>query len=297
LRYRENASRGKRLLAESRIRVGAFVLLLILSFSCLSLWGVRQKNPLADGLSFALTPLQSAVSQWVGRGEDQVLSWKELMGVRQQAEHLREENRRLRRELALLHGVESENRRLRRLHRLAEQQPWEAIPADVIGWGEEHFRTLLLNRGSVSGVTDSQPVITYAGLVGRVLAVQPHACLVLEITDPNSAVGVFAAPTPDEASGEVVLGVVSGSGLQELLFEPQGGKEVAEGLSVYTSATSTIYPAGLLVGWVRESVESSYTLQARLRVEPAVDFAALREALILTGLHRQEAVNLAEQVE
>ncbi len=296
-RYREKAPHGRHLLVESHVRLGSFVLLLILSLLCLSFWGVRHRNPLAEGFSFALTPLQSAVSQWVTRGGDRILSWKELMEVRRQAGQVQEENQRLRRELALLRSVESENQRLRRLHALADQQPSKTLPAAVIGRGEEQFRTLLLDRGSLSEVAERQPVITYAGLVGHVVAVQPHACKVLEITDPNSAIGVFVAATADEASGEVILGVVSGSGAHGLVLEPRGGVDVPAGLPVYTSSTSTIYPSGLLVGWVRESLEGGYTLQRRLRVEPAVDFSRLREVLILLGLHRHETVRLTEQSE
>jgi len=296
-RYQDSAPRGKQRLAESHLRLGSFILLLVLSLGCLSLWGVHHKNPLADGLSFAITPLQSAVSRWIGRGEDRILSWKELMDVRAQAAQLKEENQRLWRQLALMQSVQSENERLRRLHDLAERQPWETIPADVIGQGEEQFRTLLLNRGVRDGVAVSQPVVTYSGLVGRVLAVQPHACLVLEIIDPNSAIGVFAAQTPDEATGEIIPGVVSGSGPHRLVLEPREGVEVPEGLPVYTSSISTIYPAGLFVGRVRESLESGYTMHRQLRVEPVVDFGNLREVLILTGLHRQEAVQLSEETE
>lgn len=297
LRYRENAPRSKHLLAESRIRLGTFVLLLILSLAFLSIWGVRHENPLANGFSYAVTPLQSAFSRWISRGEDRILSWKELMAVRQKAEWLEKENQRLRRQLALLESIENENRRLRRLYGLAEQQPWQSIPAEVIGRGDEKFRTLLLNRGSMSGVAENQPVIAYDGLVGKVLAVKAHACLVLQITDPNSATGVFAAGQPDEATGEVVEGVVSGSGRYQLVLEPRGVARVEEGLPVYTSSTSTIYPAGLLVGWVREPLESGYSLQRRLRVEPAVNGEGLREVLIVTGLHRQEALSLTDRVE
>lgn len=295
LRYRENGSRGKRLLTESHLRLGTFILLLILSFICLSLWGVRHENPLANGFSFALTPLKSAVSQWGSRGEERLLSWKDLMEARARADELAEENQKLKQALALLEGVESENRRLRRLHGLAEEQPWETLPADVIGRGGEEFRTFLLNRGSISGIAPDQPVITYSGLVGRVMAVQPHACLVLALSDPNSALGAFAAELPDEATGAVVLGVLSGDGAHQLVFEPRGGGDVPAGWPVYTSSSSTIYPAGLLAGWIREPLKGGYALQRRFRVEPAVDFGGLREVLVLVGLHREEAMQLSER--
>ena len=295
LRFRESGPQDRQILSERRVRFLCFILLILISLICLSRWGVRHRNPLGEALSFVLDPLQNAYSRWLQRSEARVMSWSRLIELQARSEQLKAENERLRQQLALLQNLDGENRRLRRLHGLSSHLPWEALPAEVIGKGGEPLQTILLNQGTLAGVAVNQPVVGSRGLVGRVLAVRSHACLVLRITDPNSAVGVFAAEVPDEASGEVVAGIVSGHATQGLVLEPRGGAALPTGYPVFTSSISTIYPAGLLVGHVAENLETGYSLQRRQRVRSAVDFERLREVLILTGLKREQALSLRAQ--
>jgi len=292
LRFRERESRDKKASADSRLRPVFFLLFVLLSVICLSRWGVRHENPIASHLTALFTPIQASFRQWMYRSEDRVRSWREVIRDRQRIDELERENRRLKSGLALHEAVQSENSRLRRLHGLAELSPWKTLPGVIIGRGGEQFQTLVLDQGSAHGVGTDYPVITYAGLVGRVLAVQPHACLVLQITDPNSSVGVFAGPTPDEKAPDAIPGILSGQGERRMIMEPRGGVDVPAGWPVYTSSISTIYPSGLRIGTVVGPLETGYSLQRRLVIEPTVDFGSLREVLILTALNREEAVRI-----
>jgi len=287
----------KRFRSGARFRLTLFFVLFFLSIVCLSRWGIHDQNPIAQTLSLLTSSVQSVFSQWVSRGQDRILSWQELMEIQSLADQLRKDNEELKRHLALFGTINSENWRLRRLHGLSDRQSWETLPADVIGRGGEQLRTILVNRGRSSGVAVNQPVITYEGLVGRVYKVQSHASLVLKITDPNSAVGVFVAKTPDEASPEAVRGIVGGHQTLKLVLEPKGGVAIPKGLPVYASSTSTIYPPGLLIGWVSKPLNSTYKIQRRLHVKSAVDFDHIQEVLILTGLHRDEALVLSEELD
>ncbi len=291
-RFRETGGRDRQIVSDARVRLLCFITLSLISIICLSRWGISHQNPLAFGLSYVTDPLQSFFSGASNEIADRYRSWHTLIKNAERIQRLEQENRRLKKELVLFELLGSENERLRRLHELAQSLSQLTVPADVIGHGGGEFRTLVLNRGSQSGVKVNQPVLSYGGLVGRVMSVRPHSCLVLLITDPNSAVGSFAASTPDEATAEAVAGVVSGHRTIHLIFEPEGGRDVDRDTPVFTSAYSTIYPAGLLIGWIRGPLERGYSLQRRLRVEPAVDFENLRELLILTGLYRNEALSL-----
>lgn len=291
LRFRERESRDKKVSADSRLRPLLFLFLILLSVICLSRWGVRHENPIAAHLTSFSTPVQARFKHWLYRSEDRFRSWQEVVRDRERIEELERENRRLLTGLALYEAVQSENHRLRRLHNLAERSPWQTLPGAVIGRGGEQFQTLILDRGAAHGVAVDHPVITYAGLVGRVLAVHPHACLVLQITDPNSSVGVFAGPTPDERSPDAIPGILSGQGGRRMIMEPRGGVDVPAGWPVYASSISTIYPAGLRIGTVAGPLETGYSLQRRVQVDPTVDFGSLREALILTALNRKEAAD------
>jgi len=281
-------SRDRPTQSSERARLVYLVLFIFLSVLCLSRWGVSGGNPLGALFSAATSPVRTAVLSLTSSASDRVFSWRDAFTHPQLVRHLELENRRLKERLALFETISGENERLRRALSLHRQSPWESLPADVIGRGSGHFRTLLLNRGTKDGILPDQPVIAAEGLVGRIMAVQPHLSRVLLITDPNSAVGCFAAPIPDEATG-VVEGTVSGLGGQDLKFEPAQGQEVPDGTPVFTSALSTIFPAGLRVGVIAGSLNTGYYLQRRYRVITGVEFDSLREVLILTGLNRQEA--------
>jgi len=269
--------------------------LVLVSLILLSRWGVRNENPIASRLSFLVTPVQSKAVQLWDRVHDFGRSWQEVFEERHRVQQLEQEILRLRQQLSTMKSLQNENLSLRRLYGLAQEFPWEAVPAVVIGRGGEQFQTLLLNRGSADGIAVDQPVVAYGGVVGRVHAVQPHACLVLQITDPNSSVGVFAGKEADELSREAVAGILIGGGPDGIIMEPKGGVDVPQGCPVYTSSLSTIYPPGLLVGTIEGFLETGYSLQRRLVVKAAVDFDQLREVLILSGLNRREAVTLGSE--
>ncbi|MBA2752189.1 MAG: rod shape-determining protein MreC, partial [Actinobacteria bacterium] len=70
--------------------------------------------------------------------------------------------------------------------------------------------TVEINRGRDSGVSPGMPVVTGAGLVGRVMDVSRTRATVLLVSNPTSSVGVRLA-----ATGEV--GVASGRGARSPL--------------------------------------------------------------------------------
>jgi rod shape-determining protein MreC len=67
--------------------------------------------------------------------------------------------------------------------------------------------TVELNKGSRDGVAVGMPVVSGAGLVGRVSATARHRCTVLLITDVSSAVGVRFGPATS------TLGLATGRGI------------------------------------------------------------------------------------
>jgi len=227
--YQDSELYRRDLLVDFRWRLICFGILIGLSLFCLNRWGSSHQNPILHGFSYLTTPLQSMYTGLLHKGEDGLLSWRELMVDKDSAERLRLENERLKIKSALLESYQSENFRLRRLLRLSDGNPWRTVSADVIGRGREEFFTLSLNRGSAQGVLVGQPVIAEAGLVGRVISVQPNASLILQITDGNSSLGAFVHTVPDEASAEAVAGVLQGRSGWGLIFESEGGGKGGHG--------------------------------------------------------------------
>jgi rod shape-determining protein MreC len=111
---------------------------------------------------------------------------------------LRAENRRLRRRLEALEGraarsraALAENRQLRALARLPFLEDVPAVVAEVVAGAPGNFEaTLVVNKGRADGVTPGMPVVTGAGLVGRISDASRRRATVLLITDRTSGVAV-----------------------------------------------------------------------------------------------------------
>lgn len=193
---------------------------------------------------------------------------------------LERESRRLRRrleraeiELSRLRNVEEERDRLAAALDYTPQEPGRLRPAEVVYLDHSSWlRTLILHLGERPARLD-QPVVTPAGLVGRVVAVSGPYAKVQLITDRAAAASAVIARTRRQA-------LVRGGGeLLELDFVPLQAS-VAVGDRVLTAGTDGIYPRGIPVGTVVEVGEGG-ELFRRIAVAPAVDFAFLDRVYLL----------------
>lgn len=137
--------------------------------------------------------------------------------------------------------------------------------------------TVEINRGRDSGVSPGMPVVTGAGLVGRVMDVSRTRATVLLVSNPTSSVGVRLA-----ATGEV--GVASGRGARSPLqvdnVDPAA--KVAPDEPVVTSGLQqSIYPPGIPVGRVRTAKVPPEAVQQEVTVEPIVDLRRLTFVKVL----------------
>jgi len=137
--------------------------------------------------------------------------------------------------------------------------------------------TVEINRGRNSGVSPGMPVVTGAGLVGRVVDVSRTRATVLLVSNPTSSVGVRMA-----ATGEV--GVASGQGASSSLqvdnVDP-GAKVSPEEPVVTSGLQQSIYPSGIPVGRVRTARVPPGAVQQEVTVEPFVDLRRLTFVKVL----------------
>jgi len=137
--------------------------------------------------------------------------------------------------------------------------------------------TVEINRGRDSGVSPGMPVVTGAGLVGRVVDVSRTRATVLLVSNPTSSVGVRLA-----TSGEV--GVASGQGARSPLqvdnVDP--ATKVAPDEPVVTSGLQqSIYPPGIPVGRIRTARVPPEAVQQEVTVDPIVDLRRLTFVKVL----------------
>lgn len=208
--------------------------------------------------------------------------WRDYVDLR----HLREENKHLQGEVAVLQRrvdqleeQSLETQRLQRLLAMRESPRAGFLTARVVGKDATNwFKTILLDRGSQEGVRRNQPVLAPDGLVGRVVEVTPTSAKVQLLTDPVSAVGGLVQRTR-------VTGIVSGNlGAGARVRYLPLLADVVVGDEVVTSGMGGVFPKGIPVGRITAVERRSGALFQEASLQPLADLGRLEEVMILTAL-------------
>ncbi len=198
-----------------------------------------------------------------------------LVGAREEAERLRRELVDLRRELASVEEVFQENERLRDLLAFRAGSSLRLVAARVVGRSATPWlRTAVIDKGTGDGVSLDAPVLTPAGVVGRVYQVSASASRVLLITDPNSAVDALVQRTRAQVVVEGNLGPVC-----RVLYLSRG-EEVAVGDRVVTSGLGGVFPKGLYLGQVSRVEARPGEVFQRVELRPGAELTRLEEVLV-----------------
>jgi rod shape-determining protein MreC len=151
--------------------------------------------------------------------------------------------------------------------------PWagnvETATARVMSGPRSNFsHAIEIDKGTDDGIAVGMPVVTGAGLVGRVSQATGGRSTVELLTDPEFRVGVRLSTTGD-------LGTASGQGRDDPLSVDSAispAAKVPEGTGVVTSGVDrSAYPPGIPVGTVASSSQGSGGLALDLNVDPLVD--------------------------
>ena len=154
----------------------------------------------------AVTPVASAIEAMRNGTTGFFSNYFELRNAREQSRQLRTEVDRLRLENQLLKNELASAQRAESLAGFQARSLSKMIGARVIGATPGMgTRSVLIDRGTASGVRRGMAVVTPDGIMGRVVAVFPFASQVLSVTDPGFAAGV-------ESQKNHVHGVLKGLG-------------------------------------------------------------------------------------
>jgi rod shape-determining protein MreC len=245
-------------------------------------WQVEtdQHVPVLEHLMLsAVSPFQSLLAA-SGRGLGSAYQhYVGLRGAREESLRLSERVRELELALDQRQHLAQQATRLRELLALREQLPLATIVAELLASeGTPWASMVTVNKGRDDGVTLNMPAISSTGVVGRVVALGPHAAKVQLILGRDSGVGVLIerSRTIGVLQG---LGDDSESGDLPMRFVPALA-DVQVGDKVVTSGLDQIYPKGLVVGQVCR-VAPPAGLVKDVFVAPATRFHQLEEVLLV----------------
>jgi rod shape-determining protein MreC len=221
--------------------------------------------PLQEGANRALKPARDLVG-WTG----------DVFDAKSENDDLRKQNEELRRQVAALETAERDARQLRALVGLNRSSGfpdgYDPVGARVIGRSPTvWYSAITIDKGTSAGVRVNQPVVSGAGLVGRV-------------SDHTS--GVSAQLVPDGPNGLVKATVGNPSDL--LLDFVQKGRAVRAGATVVTSGwrssrLESLFPRGIPIGRVTRVDSDERELYQRVHLRPFADLRELDVVEVLTG--------------
>jgi len=249
----------------NRYRNVTLLLLAIVGQIVLLAWQVRTDAdvPLVRAWAVtAVTPVAGAIESVRGFSGGFLGGYLQGRRAAEQAQKNQSELERLRLENQLLRHELETAQRAGELAGFQQSSPSRMIGARVIGATPgANSRTLLIDRGTSSGVRRGMAVVVPDGIVGRVLAAFPFASQVLTITDPGFAAGV-------ESQKNHVHGVMKGYGNGTARVDYVAtGLKVEPGEQFFTSGEDRVFPKGLPVGKVT-GVHDSARFQ-EISLEPA----------------------------
>lgn len=266
-------------------------LLIILSTVCVGTCILSLTNlPFATGLrnitGYVLIPTQKGLNQiglWLSDKADNL---KELQSVMAENQELKEQLNQLLEENSNLAQEKTELKQLRELYDLDQTYDYPKIAAKVIGKDPGNwFQVFQIDKGSKDGIEVDMNVLSGNGLAGIVTSVSDHTSTVRAIIDDSNIVGAQFSATSDicSVSGDLTLMNTGKIRVEDISKEAQ----IEEGYTLVTSAVSSKYLPGILIGYVSDITIDANNLTKSGYVTPVVDFEHLQYVLVITQQKEQ----------
>jgi rod shape-determining protein MreC len=231
---------------------------------------------LATNDSRQIQSIRSLAVGLVGTLQDAASFLPEYFGLKRENDLLRAMNLRLSDEVSRLREARLENIRLRQMLELKHRPSPRFIAANVVGKNLQLLRsTITIDAGERDGVAPQMPVVTEAGLAGKVVS-----------TAPGYAVAQLLLNRDVRVSAKIqrnrVDGIIRWEGGRTLgLYNVAKTLDVQPGDVVITSEYSGIFPAGIRIGVVESTRNVPGSLFQSVAVVPSVDFQRLEQVAVI----------------
>jgi rod shape-determining protein MreC len=226
---------------------------------------------------YLVEPVQHLV-EWPVRATRNLFSqFQSRRSLRHENERLREKILGQQASLQRLATLAEENRRLRSLFEGVQGQQFEYQFAELVQVDLDPFsHKILIDRGSVDGVTRGQAVIDGAGVMGQVEEIHLHFSTVRLISDPNHAL-------PVQINRTGLRTVAFGSGETGSLNLPSVPRQadVREGDLVVTSGLGDRFPGGYPVAMVSRIDRAEGQTFVQVEATPLAALDRGREVLLI----------------
>lgn len=197
--------------------------------------------------------------------------------LKKENEELKKYNQELLGQIVSLKGLEEENKTLRDALDAGLQKEFKLVTADLIG-KDSSGDFLLINRGSVDGLSVGMPVITAQKiLVGKIGEIFENFSRVILISHPQSSF-------PAQIYEKEITGVVKGGGnLQLFLEKVPRDPETKEGDLIMTTSLGGNFPKELLIGRIGKIQKSDIEPLQKVEISSFLNIGELEIVFVITN--------------
>jgi len=275
----------KRFWKNAAVRAFAAVLAALTAGSLLSLALRGNSSPFTSAVGLVTSPLQGLCASLADYAKDFAAYFKSSTVLQEELAKKEAELASLRERLVGYDDAKQKLSTYERFLELKTENPeFQFAEASIIGEdpaGRFKFSTFTLNRGSASGIRVNNPVLYGKYLVGVVVKTGLNTCTVETTLNPQVSVPIY-----ETATGEIgTANTTAQLGQQGFCAVTQLPRTTAiiPGALICTSGWGEFYPKDLILGTVTDVVDDDQNVSAIAIVQPAADFAALRDVFVLIG--------------
>lgn len=254
-------------------RQPAIVLTFLLGVSLLLiLFDLNSKiDALKIYFNYLLAPSPEVALRIIDREKELSENMISFVNIHQENSKLKEEINRLKFVQTQYDSLLKENTNLCNLLNLTSKIQYKIISARIISRDPSNwFKTLLINKGKNSGITNDMPVIVFykdeINLIGRIAQVENNTAKILMLTDSVSYVPVKNIRTQETA-------LIKGQERADLLLDyllPDSDIKIGDRIA--TSGIGEVFPSGIPVGQVYEIPNQDNTYYKKVLVRPLISW-------------------------
>ena len=163
----------------------------------------------------------------------------------------------------------------------SQHTDFKMLSASVTGRENGNYSKILtIDVGTGAGVTKNMPVVTSEGIVGRITELGYNWAKVTTIVEAQTSVGAYIERTEDAGICEGQFDLAP-AGICRMSYLPAEA-QIAVGDRVLSTGYGSVYPRGLVIGYVETVGINEFTRSPDVTVKCAVDFSELTQVMIIT---------------
>ena len=230
-----------------------------------------------------LAPFDSAVSALMRTAErfyNYVFEYDSLVA---ENAYLKKRVATLENEIRSIDTLQRENERLRAVaNLLKEHEDYDMVSSYIISWDSSNWRnTFTIGKGTLSGISEGMCAITEQGqVIGIVTECGANWATVTTILD--SSLQISATLSSSGYNG-IVQGAHKTDKENQLRMDYLSTEAVIRNNDQVVSTGSTLYPRGLILGYVVDAGLDGTGVAKYAVIEPAADFDALEQVYVITN--------------